>query len=114
MVIISNIRLKFAWFALKGKRKFYELNGLNSHLIFAPRLLQSQKPQSIHKFLEDQDEMLATSEIKGLELFGRACNVRSSWKTLGLQVLPDAVDCWIFTRSENSNQVTAGSVVLQS
>lgn len=40
--------------AMKAKMKVRGLNGLNDDLFFAPRLLRSQKPLTVHQFIEQQ------------------------------------------------------------
>ena len=65
----------------------------NNHVIFAPRRLQSQKPEALYKIVEK-----VANDSKKAELFGRSVNLRKDWTTFGIQVIPNEKECWIFLK----------------
>ena len=85
------------------------MKSLNSHLIFAPRELQSQKPNVLYEYLESN-----CPKGSYLECFGRSMNLRPFWVTVGHQVLPDPSLCWIFLLPNSLEQQTTGSIVISN
>ena len=94
----------------KGKFKLKGTKGINDHIIWSERRIQSQKPNILYTFLELQ---FNEENINKIELFGRFLNLRSGWHTIGYQVLPSEQDCWIFlNRSEKSVNESLGSIAI--
>ncbi len=74
--------------------KIANINCLNGHILWSSRRIQSQKPDMVYNILEDS--ISSSLSGKKIELCGRSLNLRSGWQTVGLQVLPEEQDCWIY------------------
>ncbi len=84
--------------ATKNK-KFKMKKGKNDHVLFCPRQIQSQKPKFVH-------EVFAMNEIDNCgELFGRAINLRNRWTTIGMEVIPNDSECWIFLKNQKGGSI---------
>ena len=59
--------------------------------ILQRRGVQSAKPNILHAYLD-----ILFPKAHKLELFGRSFNLRPTWTTIGLQVLPDPSQTWSF------------------